>query len=37
MEERAKLMEVIDKHKQELNNEELQLLLRYIYALKDLR
>lgn len=37
MEERDKLIEAIDKHKQELDNEELQLVLRYIYALEDLR
>ena len=37
MDERQKLLDAIDKHKLELDNEELQLVLRYIYALEDLR
>lgn len=37
MEVREKLIQAIDRHKDELTVEELQLLLRYIYALEDLR
>lgn len=37
MDDQKKLIEAIDKHLPELDAEELQMVLRYIYALEDLR
>lgn len=37
MDDQKKLIEAINKRLPELDSEELQMVLRYIYALEDLR
>lgn len=37
MEEKEKLMEAINNHGQEMSVKELEMVLRYMYALEDMR